>query len=331
MQKAEPLTLGFLQALTRDRSAEDYWKQARATSPSTSTGQRAALAQWITDPKQGAGALLARVIVNRVWQQHFGEGLVRTAGDFGLQGDKPSHPELLDWLAGELIRSGWRLKTIERMILSSEVYSEDTSWDGARAKVDPENRLLWRRRPQRLTGEELRDAVLLTSGRLQAEAFGPGFKPPVPAEAMSTRSADKYPDKAEDGPALWKRAVYMYVKRSVRFPMMEVFDAPEPLSACSRRAVTTAPTQQLTLLNDPFIRLRAADFANRIAIAKPGDMSGQVRLAFQLALGRSPQAAEMAKAVTFIQTRQSMGAPEILAWTDFCHALFTLNEFIYVD
>src|SRR5204863_3605375 len=135
---------------------------------------------WMTDSEQGAGPLLARVWVNRVWQHHFGEGLVRTASDFGVRGDRPTHPELLEWIAHDFVAGGWTLKRLHRLIVTSSVYLQDTAFDEARSQVDPDNRLLWRRRPLRLESEILRDAVLAVSGTLNLQPFGPAFKPPIP-------------------------------------------------------------------------------------------------------------------------------------------------------
>src|SRR5262249_47323499 len=152
--KKERLQVGFITVLTGSRSPEDYWAAARrAVPPNSSTGQRRAVAEWITDVDQGAGPLLARVIVNRVWQHHFGEGLVHTVSDFGVRGEAPTHPELLEWLAHEFVAGGWRLKSLHRLILNSSVYMQATAFDSARNEIDPDNRLLWRRRPQRLEAE----------------------------------------------------------------------------------------------------------------------------------------------------------------------------------
>src|SRR5207247_2204821 len=183
------LELGFLTVLMRGKSPAEYLDAARREGPQNrSTLERRALADWITDVEHGAGALLARVMVNRIWQHHFGEGLVRTVSDFGVRGDRPTHPELLEWLARDFVKGGWRLKRLHRLILMSSVYLEDGSFAAARAKLDPDNRLLWRRRPQRLEAEILRDAVLSVSGTLNLEPFGPAFKPPIPAEAIVARN-----------------------------------------------------------------------------------------------------------------------------------------------
>ena len=181
----EPVSLGFLSVLTTDKSAEDYWQAARTGGTRTdSTYQRRALAEWITDTEHGAGALLARVFVNRVWRHHFGVGLINTVDDFGVRGERPSHPELLEWLATDFVQAGWNIKHLQRHILLSGTFQQDTTFDPQKAAVDPDNRLLWRRRPQRLEAEILRDAMLIVADQLNEQAFGPAFKPPISAEAI---------------------------------------------------------------------------------------------------------------------------------------------------
>src|SRR6185436_12064043 len=193
--KSEPVELGFLTALTRGKAPADYWAAARADSRrSDSTQQRRAVAEWLTDTEHGAGTLVARVIVNRVWQHHFGQGLVRTVNDFGARGEPPTHPELLEWLTTQFVKGGWKLKPLHRLIMISSVYLQDTAFDPGKATVDPDNRLLWRRRPQRLESEILRDAMLAVSGTLNPEMFGPAFKAPVAPEAIQARNMkDPYP------------------------------------------------------------------------------------------------------------------------------------------
>lgn len=226
---------------------------------------RVALGQWLTDIDAGAGRLLARVIVNRVWQHHFGEGLVGTPNDFGTQGDRPADPELLDGLARSLIEGGWRLKPLHRKILLSARYRS-------------------KRAPLRLEAETLRDAILAVSGRLNPRMYGPAVKVRIPGEAIVTRSRDDYPRNIQDGPEQWRRSVYVFVKRSVALPFFEVYDAPSASASCGRRARTTVAPQALTLLNDPFVRNCAGAFAAR---------AGSRERAFQIALGRAPAPAEL--------------------------------------
>ncbi len=341
--KKEQLAVGFLTVLTGQRGPEDYWAGARAKiSAGTSTGQRRALAEWMTDVEQGAGALLARVIVNRVWQHHFGEGLVRTPGDFGVRGERPTHPELLEWLASRFVAGGWHLKSLHRLILASAVYQQATAFDAGRAQQDPDDRLLWRRRPRRLESEVLRDALLAVSGDLNPGQFGPAFKPHIPPEAILARNTkDPYPKDARDTPDTFRRSVYMFHKRVVQHPLMQAFDGPDAAVSCTRRNNTTVAPQALALLNDAFVRDRAVAFARRILSEGSRSTAGQVDRGFWLALSRPPVEAERAAAVKFVESqrdrraaRQAPGAVEdslLQALADFGQALFSLNEFLYVD
>ena len=333
--RKEAVQLGFLQVLTRSANPAEFVAKARSRIESTNerdvpvlgtTYQRAALAEWLTDVDRGAGALLARVAVNRVWQHHFGEGLSRTPDDFGTAGENPAVPELLDWLAADLIQGGWRLKPLHRRILLSETYRQATNHDSAKAAIDLENRLLWRRHPIRLESEAIRDAMLAAAGRLSEEVFGPPFRPPIPAEAIATRSKDAYPKGLNDGPETWRRSIYAFTKRSVPNPMAEVFDAPESTATCGRRNTTAIPTQNLLLLNDPFVRARARDFAERVAKESGDDIKRRIERAYQIALSRSPLDWEMQSARAFL--KEDAGKESLI---DFCHVLFTLNEFLYVD
>ena len=339
MARKEKMDLGFLTVLTAGRTPEDYWKAARESRVrNDSTQQRRALAEWMTDTQHGAGALLARVMVNRVWQHHFGEGLVRTPGDFGTRGDAPTHPELLDWLAGEFIRSGWSVKQLHRLIMRSAAYQMASAFDEKKAAIDPENRLLWRRRPMRLESEALRDSMLAAAGTLNRAMFGPNFKPPIAAEAMQSRN-DKspYPKDAKDTPETRRRTIYMFHKRIVQYPLMQAFDAPDAQQSCARRMNTTVAPQALALLNDPFVRMRADELAKRVQTDAGENADAQIRRAFQLCLSRDPAPDELAAARDFVasqttaRTPRDAGNSQLLAFADFCQSLFGLNEFIYID
>jgi mono/diheme cytochrome c family protein len=338
-----PVELGFLTVLTRGKSPADYWHAARAGGDRTDTTyQRRALAAWVTDAEHGAGALLARVIVNRVWQHHFGEGLVRTPNDFGARGERPTHPELLEWLAGDLIAHGWKLKRLHRMILLSAAYRQSTAFDPEKAKTDPDNRLLRRMRPRRLEAEVLRDTLLAVSGTLNPAMYGPAFKAPIPADAMVARNLkDPYPKDVPDGPAVRRRSVYLFHKRIVPYPLLQAFDAPDAQQCTGRRDVTTVTPQALALLNDPFVHGLAGDFADRLLHEIGDDPARWVERAYRLALARLPTEEEKTAGVEFLarQNRdRSARAPKMsaadvrrLALTDYCQVLFGLNEFIYVD
>src|SRR5439155_9997006 len=264
---------------------------------SDSTQQRRALAEWMTDIEHGAGALVARVIVNRAWQHHFGQGLVRTVNDFGARCDPPTHPELLEWLTAEFVKGGWRLKPLHRLLMNSSVYLQDTTFDAAKAKVDPDNRLLWRRRPQRLESEILRDAMLTVSDTLNRQMCGPAVKAPVAPEAIQARNmTDPYPKDVQDTPATRRRSLYMFHKRVVQHPLMQAFDGPDAQASCGRRENTTVAPQALALLNDQFVRARSLDFAQRLEIEAGPEPQAQVRLAWRLALGREPSTDELKSA-----------------------------------
>jgi hypothetical protein len=341
--KSEPVELGFLSALTKGKTPEEYWAAARSDSRRPdSTQQRRALAEWIVDFDHGPGALAARVIVNRVWQHHFGEGLVRTVNDFGVRADPPTHPELLEWLTSEFVKSGWKLKPLHRLIMTSAVYLQDSRFDSAKAKIDPENRLLWHQRPRRVEAEILRDSMLAVSGTLNPKMFGPAVKAPIAPEAIQARNmTDPYPKDLKDTPATRRRTIYMFHKRVVQQPLMQAFDSPDAQASCGRREHTTVAPQALALLNDRFIRTRAEDFAKRVTEQSGTECSSRVRLAWNMALGREPSAAELESATAFmkmqIDQRTSRNSKiekseaEHLALTDLCQAIFALNEFIYVD
>jgi hypothetical protein len=335
---------GFLTVLSAGTHAADpdwtHW------SPVEGMGPRAALARWLTDPKHGAGPLTARTLVNRVWQHHFGRALAATPDDLGKQGDAPSHPELLDWLAYRFAFGGgdtaWRLKPLHRLILTSAAYRQSNT-PGTTGHPDPENWLLARRRPTRLEAEPVRDAMLAVSGCLNLEMFGPGIRPRIPPGAIA-RTEPKYgvrwPEVERDGPATWRRSVYIFQKRSNPFPLLKAFDAPEAVATCGRRPTTTVPAQALTLLNDEFVREQATYFAARVQREAGGAVEAQIRRAFVLALGREPDAGEFEQARMFLaagrrryHARKPSPAvrPADPALTDFCQVLFALNEFIYVD
>jgi hypothetical protein len=313
-QKVEEARAGFLEVLKRT----DDERRWRTDPPADSklSYRRRALAEWITDVDQGAGNLLARVIVNRLWYYHFGRGIVSSPSDFGLQGEKPSHPELLDYLAGELIRGGWRLKPIHKLIMTSSVYRQTAATDAARRKADPENRLFWHRDLHRLEGEIIRDAMLAVSGKLDATMFGPGTLDPKQL----------------------RRSIYFFIKRSKLVPMMTLFDGPDTLQDLAVRSETTVAPQALLMMNNEVVRGYAVDFAKRVLPQSPGDVEQGITQAYRLALGRAPHADELADARAFVKsqtaayTSEGQGADAATtAWADFCQVLFGLNEFVYVD
>jgi mono/diheme cytochrome c family protein len=313
-QKQGEAPLGYLQVLMRSPDAEKHWS-AHPPAGSRTSFRRTALADWITDPQEGAGQLVARVIVNRLCQHLLGHGIVATPNDFGARGEAPSHPELLDWLAGELIRHEWRLKPIQRLILTSAVYLQDSQFDAAKAAVDPANRLFWRHEKRRLEGEVVRDALLACGNRLDERMYGPG-------------SLDE---------THRRRSIYFTVKRSKLVPMMQVFDAPEALTSIGDRPSTTIAPQALLLMNNANVRESARAFARRLLPAWEKGPDAALREGYRLALGREPDAEELKDSTAFITSQLNLheaaletNAPE-LALLDFCQVLLCLNEFVYVD
>ena len=255
-----------------------------------STGRRRQLAEWIADSQN---PLTARVIANRVWQHHFGTGLVPTPDDFGFTGLPPSHPELLDHLASELVRQGWHLKALHRQVMTSRAYRMSSQARSARARnVDDSNRWVWRQNLRRLEAEAIRDSVLTISGRLNPARGGPSVFPTLPAEVHTTQdSAGKgwqdSPQREQD-----RRSIYLVVKRALKVPLLECFDAANGTVPTGQRSRTTVAPQALTLLNDPWIKIQAAAFADRVTREAGTDRDRQIQRAFALALQRPPTAAE---------------------------------------
>jgi hypothetical protein len=281
---------------------------------------RVRLAQWLTDP---ANPLTARVIVNRIWQGHFGQGLVNTPNDFGANGDRPSHPALLDWLASELVEGGWRLKRIHRLILLSNAYRQASVSPRAAefAPRDPDNRLLWRFSRRRLTAEEIRDAMLSVSGRLNLKAGGPSVMIPVDPELVGLLYKPSQWEVTEPAREHDRRSIYLIAKRNLRLPFMEVFDQPTALTSCARRESSTHAPQALELLNGKLANYMAAALAGRLRAEAADEPSARVRLAYRLATGRLPTERESDLATAFLR-----GQP----LEEFALAVLNLNDFLYV-
>jgi hypothetical protein len=314
-RKKEPIEPGFLSVLDP--------APARIKPPTAargSTGRRLALARWLC---RSDNPLSSRVIVNRIWQFHFGRGLVGTSSDFGRLGEHPSHPKLLDWLASEFVARGWRFKPLHRLIVTSAAYRQAAvrkPQDIVIAqRVDPENRLFWKRTIQRLDAEEIRDAMLATSGELEPRIGGPS----VPASQL-------------------RRTIDIRTIRNTRDALLDAFDAPDGNITAPRRDATTTPTQALLLINGEWTIARAEAFAARLERLEPGSINdqGKVILGYRLAFGRQPEPEELAESAAFLgyQARlpQPVGrranlASDRSALTDFCHVLLNSNEFLYVD
>ena len=230
--------------------------QARPRASARSSGRRSALADWLVRPDH---PLTARVIVNRLWQHHFGRGLVATASDFGTMGDEPSHPELLDWLATELIARGWSLKAMHRLIVTSATYRQSSVADREVVAADPDNLLFSRQNRQRLDGEAIRDALLSVSGSLNPAMKGPSVFPELPAELSKLSSKGAVWPVSPRLADRRRRSLYVFVRRNLRYPFFEVFDRPDTNASCPRRPVTTIAPQALSLLNSTLAREAAAD------------------------------------------------------------------------
>jgi hypothetical protein len=278
---------------------------------------RALLARAVVRPDN---PLAARVMVNRIWQWHFGTGIVDTANDFGANGGRPSHPELLDWLAREFVESGWSVKHVQRLILLSGTYRHPAPVVGA--GKDPDDRLLWRFPRRRLTAEEVRDAMLAVAGRLNRKAGGPSVVLPVDADLVKQLYAPSQwvvtPDRAEHD----RRSVYLLAKRNLRLPFLEAFDQPDAATSCARRESSTHALQALELLNGALANDLAGSFADRLRREAGADPAARVERAYRLAAGRPPNSRERELAVEFLRTQSLQ---------EFALAVFNLNAFLYVN
>ncbi|HWA99450.1 MAG TPA: DUF1549 and DUF1553 domain-containing protein [Pirellulales bacterium] len=291
-----------------------------------STGRRAALARWSTDPRN---PVTARVMVNRVWQWHFGVGLVATANDFGNAGEPPSHRDLLDWLAADFVEHGWSVKRLHRQIMTSATYRQSSLLDrdsAAGLTSDPHNRYLWHGVRRRLEGEAVRDATLQIAGRLDRTMFGPSMQPELPPGV-----ADAANSRINDQAALHRRSVYVFVKRNLRNPLFEAFDAPDRQQSCPRRGETTTPAQSLAMLNDFLVHDNARAWAARLYEQFGNDLDGLIRAAYREAYARAAADNEVATARRFIESAAQANDDRQHAVVDLCHALFNSAEFLYID
>lgn len=315
--KGEKVEPGFPQCLTG--------KAEPATIPYAggSSGRRGALAEWIASAEN---PLTARVMVNRIWQHHFGEGIVRTPSDWGMNGDRPSHPELLDWLAVQFVEKKWSVKAMHRLILNSNTYRQSVEHPEAvvQSAKDPGNRLLWRRNWQRLEAEALRDSILSVSGSLTKSSGGPGVFLDIPADVAEGFEFFRwFPSQEKDQ---LRKSIYAFQRRSVMMPMVEVFDGANMNESCSQRSVTVVPTQAFSLMNSKFVNQQARRLAERALELAGPDRGAQIGKAFQLALGRAASVKEREEAMEMFGH-----LPAIDALTQLAVVLFNLNEFVYVN
>jgi len=327
---------------------------AKVTPLANSTGRRTALAAWLTDPKN---PLVARVMVNRIWHYNFGKGIVATPGDFGRMGSRPTHPELLDYLAANFVENGWSIKKIQRQILLSNTYQQSADLQPKAAEEDPDNKLLshWPRR--RLEAEAVRDSMLFTSGLLNAKMGGPGVFPPVPAGTLSDLSATAAAGgwKSEKDPAQNnRRSVYIFVRRNLRYPMLQEFDSANTFESCDFRKNTVTPSQSLDLLNNDLILQWAQSLAGRVLNDSGLTPEAQIDRAFKLTYGRSPSAEEqkltadfLARQIPIMAKRLSADAKtkppmptnmpagidpaRAAAMVDLSQMLLDSNEFLYIN
>ena len=291
--------------------------------PESAFGRRPALAKWLASPEN---PLTARVMVNRIWQFRVGNGLMRTPNDFGMMGDKPASHALLDWLASEFVTCGWSVKAIDRLIVTSSAYRQSSAPDAAKSKIDPENRLLWRMNRKRLEGQTIRDATLAVAGTLNFQVGGRPVRIPIEPEVYDLI----FTEFERDG--LWpvnpdkhvqnRRGIYLYNKRSVRFPLLAAFDQPDAITSCPVRPVSTHALQALSLLNSDFMQEVSRAFADRLEAGCGKDRGCQIDSAWRLALSRPPRPAETRLAREFLRSGGTL--------PDFCLALFNRNEFLYV-
>jgi hypothetical protein len=311
--------------------------------------RRAALAAWLT---RADNPLTARVMVNRIWQGHFGRGIVATPSDFGVRGEPPTHPELLDWLASELVARGWRLKPIHRLIVTSAAYRQGTQTNLRQSTEDPENLLLWKVPRRRLDAEGLRDAMLAVTGELNPKMGGPGVLVPIEKEVedlifTEAEVVDLWPETPEPAEHN-RRSLYLFRKRNVRYPLFDSFDAPDTQSACPRRQVSTHALQALVTLNSDFAINRAKALAGRLLREAKGT-EDRVDLAYRLILARESTPGERTQATGFVAVqakalresgRTHLAEPSFVpagfdranaaAWVDFALAMLNRNDFVYV-
>jgi hypothetical protein len=299
--------------------------------------RRLTLARWIANPEN---PLTARVIVNRVWQFHFGEGLVRTPSDFGVMGEPPTHPELLDWLADWFMKEGWSIKKLHRLILCSNAYRMSAGWDADYGAKDPENRLLWRMHYRRLDIEAIRDSVLAVSGQLNAKMYGPSMYPQVPKEALDGHSDPDKIWKPFDERDSSRRTIYAFVKRSMVVPMLEVMDLCDTTRSSAKRVVTTVAPQALSLFNGDFINRQSRQLATRLRTEVGDDPKKQIAHAYILALCRPPSATETEAMAQFMNQETERLIAERptdpsnarrIALEQMCRVILNLNEFVYPD
>ena len=281
--------------------------------------RRKHFAEWIASENN---PLTARVMVNRIWQHHFGDGIVRTPSNFGKTGMQPSHPQLLDWLAAEFVDSGWSVKHMHRLMLGSEAYRMASLDIPENLPKDSSNTYFWRQSRNRHEVEVIRDQIMAVAGTLDRTVGGPAVRPFIDPALFQSSTDRTWPGMAIGDPESWRRSIYVFSKRSIRYPMFEAFDQPDMVSSCSRRTRSTVAPQALLLMNNAEVLLQAKHFAQRVVVEAGHSAQAQVDRAFELALSRRPSESERAKAVAFLESTPT-------GLVDLCQTLFNLNEFLY--
>ncbi|MEX2141082.1 MAG: PSD1 and planctomycete cytochrome C domain-containing protein [Pirellulales bacterium] len=294
-----------------------------------SSGRRLALANWIASPDN---MLTARVMANRVWQFHFGRGIVRSTNNFGQIGDRPTHPELLDWLAAELVRGGWRLKPLHRLIMLSSAYRMSSAGNADGLARDPTNDLFWRFDMRRLSAEEVRDSIHEVTGQLNTKMYGPSIYPEISAEVLAGQSMPGAGWGRSSKEEQARRSVYIHVKRSLITPILADFDFPETDSSCAGRFATVQPAQALGMLNGKFLHDQAEAFATRLRHEAGDDRRAQVTCGLRLAVLRQPHEHEVARGLKLMESlEKDHGVSDEAALKYFCLFVLNLNEFVYLD
>ena len=297
------VTPGFLNVLMK--KPNNYWLDLE-------DHKMLSLGNWLTDSEHGAGNLLARVIINRLWHYHFGQGIVKTPNDFGIIGSTPSHPNLLDWLAGELIKREWKLKPIQKLIVSSATYRQKNSFSTEYLKIDSDNTLLWHRKPQRLEAEAIRDRMLDVAGVLNKQMYGPSI--PI----------GNYKKTFDDSPKTWRRSIYLQAHRAVEHPTLSLFNSPNTEVSVGARSTSTGEESTLFALNSKLSWELADHFAKRIDGYSAKNSDQIINNAYMLALSRPPSQEETAIGLDLL------GNGEFDNLVKFCHVLLGINEFIYI-
>lgn len=293
------------------------------------SGRRLALARWIASPEN---RLTGRVFVNRIWQHHFGRGIVRSPNNFGQLGEPPTHPELLDYLAAKFVQDGWSIKSLHRQIVRSRAYQQSSIASDDALERDPNNDGFSRFDLRRLSAEEIRDSILMANGRLNPTLYGPSVYPELSAEVLASQSVPGKGWEKSTAADQSRRSVYIHVKRSLLVPMMANFDFPDSDTSCEARFITTQPGQALGMMNGDFLHQQALEFARRLATEAGENRRDQVARGFGLTLARPPTEEEIERGLKLIDTLESQhGLSRDVALANFSLFLFNINEFVYVD